>query len=218
MSGAAQDQRRDVAMSPEVADSNARDQMQGGRDGQVGLENQNNKASQVDFKAAASQEFHAAAMSIRQAWEAMPEITEVADNLLVEETEDGLNIKIMDQEGRPMFPEGSKYPYEATRKAIAAIAPILQQLPSQIRIAGHAAAGGTYGNPRYGAWELTSDRANAVRSILAEFGLSDDHINSVVGRSTSEPLFPNDPYQAANERIEITVLYAAPPVPAGMMP
>lgn len=57
-----------------------------------------------------------------------------------------------------------------------------------------------------------------MRSILAEFGLSDDHINSVVGRSTSEPLFPNDPYQAANERIEITVLYAAPPVPAGMMP
>ena len=62
----------------------------------------------------------------------MPNITDIADNLLVEETEEGLNLLIVDQEGRGMFPEGSKYPYEATRQAIAAIAPILARLPNQI--------------------------------------------------------------------------------------
>ena len=148
----------------------------------------------------------------------MPDVTDIADNLVVEETKEGLNIQLIDQEGRPMFPEGSKYPFEQTRKAIAAIAPILQQLPNQISISGHTAAGSRYDNPRYGAWELSRDRANVVRGILSEFGLKDERIDAVVGRATAEPFFPNDPYLAANERIKITVLYQAPPVPAGMKP
>jgi chemotaxis protein MotB len=55
-----------------------------------------------------------------------------------------------------------------------------------------------------------------VRAILGEFGLADDRISSVVGRSTADPFFPNDPYQAANERIKITVLNEAPPVPVDL--
>ncbi|KFC70643.1 Flagellar motor rotation protein MotB [Devosia sp. LC5] len=172
--------------------------------------------AQDDIKSNQSQAFHSAAASIKQAWQAMPEITEIADNLLVEETPEGLNIQIVDQEGRPMFPEGSKFPFELTRKAIAAIAPILQQLPNQISISGHTAAGGVFSNPRYGPWDLSSDRANVVRSILSEFGLADDRIQAVTGRSTSDPFFPNDPYMAANQRVKITVLYDAPPVPPDM--
>jgi chemotaxis protein MotB len=179
---------------------------------------QTTKDSQDDLKSKEDLAFHSAAVSIRQAWRAMPEITEIADNLLVEETEEGLNIQIVEQEGRPMFAEGSKYPLEPTRKAIAAIAPILQKLPNQIRISGHTAAGTDFPNPRYGSWDLSADRANVTRSILGEFGLSQDRIHSVVGRSTEEPLFPNDPYLAANERVKITVLHAAPPVPSNLKP
>jgi chemotaxis protein MotB len=172
--------------------------------------------SEADLQSKDDQEFHSAAASIRQAWQALPDITEIADNLIVEETEEGLHIRIVDQEGRPMFPEGSKYPLEPTRAAIAAIAPVLQRLAHPVKISGHTAAGGTYANPRYGAWELSSDRANVVRGILGEFGLADDRVNAVLGRSTAEPFFLNDPYMAANERIEITVMREPPPVPAGM--
>lgn len=181
-----------------------------------GTDSQTERSAQANLKASQDRAFHSAAASIRQAWQAMPDITEIADNLLVEETPEGLNIQIMDQEGRPMFPEGSKYPFEATRKAIAAIAPILQQLPNQISISGHTAAGGVFSNPRYGPWDLSSDRANSVRSILSEFGLADDRVQSVTGRSASDPFFPNDPYMAANQRVKITVLYDAPPVPPDM--
>ncbi|HTN64262.1 MAG TPA: hypothetical protein VL147_22355, partial [Devosia sp.] len=59
---------------------------------------------------------------------------------------------------------------------------------------------------------------NVVRSILGQFGLADDHVQSVSGQSTADPFFPNDPYMAANERIKITVLYEPPPVPPGMTP
>ncbi|WMT90533.1 flagellar motor protein MotB [Pelagibacterium sp. H642] len=176
------------------------------------------KDSSANLSSTDPQLFHSAAASIRQAWEAMPEITEISDNLIVEATEEGLDIQIIDQRGRPMFQEGSKYPYEWMRAAIAAIAPTLERLPNQVRISGHTAAGVVYSDPAYTAWELSTDRANTVRSILGEFGLSNERIHSVVGRASSEPYFVNDPYLAANERIRITVINEASPIPLNMAP
>lgn len=164
------------------------------------------------------QQFALAATTLKQAWQELPDITYIADNLIIEETEEGLDIRIVDQEGRPMFPEGSKYPYEATRQAIAVMAPILNRLPNQVRISGHTAAGGAYENPRYGPWELSADRANVTRRILEEFGLAAERVYSVVGRANADPLFPNDPYLASNQRISILVLYEEPPVPASLTP
>ena len=175
-------------------------------------------ASQVDPHAHFNQEFQGVAASIRQAWQAMPNITDMADNLVLEQTKQGLNIKVMDQDGHPMFPEGSKEVTEPTRKAIAAIAPILEKLSNQVSISGFAAAGANYSDPHYGAWELSLDRANTVRNILGEFGLTDDHINSVTGRASRDPIFAGDQYLAANDRVEITVLYQSPPVPPDMVP
>lgn len=117
-----------------------------------------------------------------------------------------------------MFPEGSKYPFELTRKALAAMAPALQKLPNQIMISGHTAAGANYTNPRYGKWELSFDRADVTRQILEEFGLSADRIQEVVGRGDTDPFFPNDPYLSANQRVTITVLYQPPPVPMDLKP
>ncbi len=217
MAGSSSDERKSVTTSANNQTGSEEANI-GGRAGTAGTEAEASESSRTDLSSSEDQVFHSAAASIRQAWQAMPDITQIRDNLVVEETKDGLNIELVDQEGRPMFPEGSKYPFEATRKAIAVIAPILQQLPNQISISGHTAAGSRYENPRYGAWELSSDRANVVRGILSEFGLKEERIDAVTGRATAEPYFPNDPYLAANERIKITLLYESPPVPAGMQP
>lgn len=205
-----------VAMTGDTEQFIAIDRANTGNDGSQGGARDADRNSAVDISAATPQVFHSAAASIRQAWQAMPELTEYSDSLIVEETEEGLDIQILDQIGRPMFRENTKFPYEHTRLAISAIAPVLQRLSNQIRITGHAAAGAMYVDPHYGPWELTADRANVVRGILGEFGLSNDRIYSVVGRGTAEPFFANDPYMAANERVRITVLNALPPVPPGM--
>lgn len=164
------------------------------------------------------QDYSLAAASLKQAWQDLPDITSVADHIVVEQTPDGLDIEITDQDGRAMFPEGSKYPFEMTRKAIAAMAPSLQKLPNRIRISGHVASGGTYDNPRYGAWELSFDRANVARQVLEEFGLADGRIESVVGRADADPFFPNDPYLSANQRISILLINEKPPVPVDLKP
>lgn len=183
---------------------------------QQGAEIQSNRVQPNEL--AEDRTFALAAASIRQAWAESPDLAQVAPNLIVRETEQGLDIVIADQQGRPMFPEGSKYPYEATRKAIAAIAPILAGLPNAIRISGHVAAGGAYASDRYGPWELSSDRANAVRQMLGEFGLPLSRVESVAGRAETDPFFPNDPYLAANQRVSVLVLTGKPPVPAGLAP
>lgn len=163
-------------------------------------------------------QFALAAASLKQAFQDKPDITALSDNIIVQPRENGLDIVIADQDGRPMFPEGSKYPYEATRKAIAAMAPLLEKMPNQVVITGHTAAGGAYPDPNYGKWDLSFDRANVTRRILEEFGLGDDHIAGVEGKADAQPFFPNDPYLSANERVTITLLYAKPPVPAGLAP
>ena len=165
-----------------------------------------------------AQQYALAAASLKQAWQDLPDITSVSDNITVEETEDGLNIVIADREGHPMFPEGSKYPFELTRKAIAAMAPSLEKLPNRIRITGHTASGTTYDNPRYGPWELSFDRANVARQILEEFGVDKDRIESVVGQADTDPFFPNEPYLSANQRVSILLVYEKPPVPVGLAP
>lgn len=163
-------------------------------------------------------QFALAAASLRQAWQDLPDITRVQDNIIFEETEEGLNILIADQDGRAMFPEGSKFPFELTRKAIAAMAPALARMPNPIRIEGHTAAGAHYPNPRYGEWELSFDRANVIRGILEEFGVPPERIVSVNGRGESDPLFSDDPYLSANQRVAITLINEQPPVPVGLEP
>ena len=163
-------------------------------------------------------EFALGAASLRQAWQDQADITGISANLMLEPTKDGLNITISDQDGRAMFPEGSKYPYEQTRKALAAMAPALEKMPNQIAISGYTAAGKTYASPRYGKWELSFDRADETRQILEEAGLSPSRVQQVVGRADTDPFFPDDPYMAANQRVTITLLYAPPPVPKDLKP
>lgn len=165
-----------------------------------------------------AQQYALAAATLKQAWQDLPDITAISQNLIVEETEEGLNIVIADQDGHAMFPEGSKYPYEITRKAIAAMAPALQKMPNQIRISGHTAAGATFDNPRYGSWELSFDRANVARQILEEFGVSSDRVQAIVGRGDADPFFPNDPYLSANQRVSILLVFEKPPVPVDLKP
>ncbi len=158
-------------------------------------------------------QFAVAAASLRQAWRELPEITDLSDNILVEETPEGLHIQLVDQEGRSMFPRGSTRPYARTEKLLKAMAPVLKGLPNRIQITGHTDAARLYTKPGYSLWDLSADRARAARRLLAEGGLPHDRFYSVAGRADAEPLFPEDPFLASNRRISILVMSEAPPFP-----
>lgn len=159
-------------------------------------------------------EFQQAEMSLRQALQDMPELAELSRNIIVDQTPEGLRIQLVDQEGRPMFDPGSTEPNDRARILLRAVAQVVQSLPNRIIISGHTDAAP---NPdaANSNWELSAGRANASRRVIAGAGLSEDRISQVVGKAGSDPLFPDDPYQAANRRIAIVLQRASSPLPAG---
>jgi len=209
------DYMKDITQVPEELDSDFSEERHEKRRKQ-GPEANTHDTREADIEK--PRQFATAAASLRQAWQEMPDITEVSNNIILEETDEGLNITLVDQDGRSMFPEGSKYPYEITRRLLAKMAPVIARMPNRIQITGHTTSGGAAINPSYTAWELSADRANAARQILSEYGIPPERFYGVVGKADTEPLFPNDPYLAANRRIGILLMNEAPPLPAGHNP
>ena len=127
-------------------------------------------------------EFALASASLRQALQDMPELTEMSKHIMFEETSQGLNLEIVDQDGRSMFADGSKVPYERTRRLIQKLAAPLKATPLRVSIVGHTAAGFVPARSDYGAFDLSADRANAVRQILEREGLPPSHIFAGLGQ------------------------------------
>jgi chemotaxis protein MotB len=163
-------------------------------------------------------EFALASASLRQALQDMPELTELSKHIMFEETSQGLNLEIVDQDGRSMFADGSKVPYDRTRRLIQKLAVPLKATPLRINIVGHTAAGFVPARSEYGAFDLSADRANVVRQILEREGLPPSHIFAVAGKADSQPLFPDDPTLPANRRVTITLMREAPPLPPDLKP
>jgi chemotaxis protein MotB len=163
-------------------------------------------------------QFALAAASLRQALQDMPELTEVSKHVMFEETNEGLNLEIVDQDGRSMFADGSKVPYERTRRLIQKLAAPLKATPLRVSIVGHTAAGFVPGRGDYGAFDLSADRANSVRQILESEGLPPAHVFAVSGKADGQPLFPDDPSLSANRRVTITLMRESPPLPPDLKP
>lgn len=163
-------------------------------------------------------EFALASASLRQALQDMPELTEISKHIMFEETKQGLNLEIVDQDGRSMFPDGSKEPYDRTRRLIERLAIPLKQTPLRLTITGHTAAGFVPVRSDYGAYDLSADRANSIRQILEREGLPPSHIYAVSGQADNQPLFPDDPSLSANRRVTITLMREDPAVPPNLKP
>jgi len=169
-------------------------------------------------KLEADRKFSTASASLRQALQEMPDITEISKHIMVEETKQGLNIEIVDQDGRSMFADGAKEPNERTRKIIQKLAPALKAMPYRISITGHTASSRVPLATDYGPWELSADRANAVRQILSAQGVPSGHIFMVAGKADTEPLYPDNAFMAPNRRVTITMMREEPPLPADFKP
>jgi chemotaxis protein MotB len=162
--------------------------------------------------------FGRAAASLRQALQDMPEIADLSKNIMMEQTKDGLNVSLVDQDGRSMFPDGSVQPYERTRLILEKIAPVLRRLPNRVAISGFTASLRPGESARQPPWSISTGRAMAVREILAVSGLPDDRFAAVTGKADTEPMFPDNPYLAANRRVTILLMNEAPPLPPGAKP
>jgi len=133
------------------------------------------------------------------------ELRDLADNIKVELTPEGLRIQIFDRDGEPMFLPGDAAPTPRLVRILEVISQVLQTVNNGVIIAGHTDAQplqrGTYSN-----WELSAARANSTRRQLEADGLASDRMVRVEGLAAMDPLFPQTPLDPRNRRVAVTVL------------
>jgi chemotaxis protein MotB len=130
----------------------------------------------------------------------------VTDQILIQETAEGLNVDLIDKESHVFFEVGSTEVKPQMASVLREITRAFGKLDNRIIIAGHTdrrpySTGAVYSN-----WELSTGRASAARRVMTEAGLPDSVLAQVTGYADTRLLIPSDPEAAANRRIGITVL------------
>jgi chemotaxis protein MotB len=177
--------------SPPAPSSDVTAMAAGGAEGGA---NANGEASAL-ANAAQDGEFNKAAEAIHQAMQDNPD----------------LGIQLVDQEGRPLFSQGTNELTPVARKLLTAVGGIVSRLSNRVSIAGHTSGS----DSENGSFKLSSDRADAARAVLQSGGLSQDRVYEVSGKGGAEPLLPEHPSASANRRLSIVLLREAPPAPSG---
>ncbi len=149
--------------------------------------------------------FEKAAEEIKNTIESTPELQELAKQIKIDITPEGLRIQLIDEDGNPLFPSGSANMFDKTRALLNKVAQVVLSMPNEISLRGHTdgvpyAAGASYTN-----WELSADRANASRRVLKQAGVPEERLNNVVGKADKDHLF-EDPKDPRNRRISLIML------------
>jgi len=140
---------------------------------------------------------------VRQA----PDLSVLKDHVTIIVTGEGLRIEMLETASGMFFESGNPKPTASGTELLRALAHELQRLPNRIAIEGHTDSA-PFGAPEYSNWELSTDRANAARRIMQDFGLGPDRISQVRGFADQRLRDPSNPTNPSNRRISIIVRYA----------
>ncbi len=146
-----------------------------------------------------------AAQDVKQSVEQDPDLKDFKNNIMVQDTPEGLKIDMIDDQKKPMFLPGGAVLTDAGKKVLDSMANIIIKTPNNIVITGHTDAG-VATNPQYTNWELSADRANAVRRFLVTTQLERERVMKVVGLADRELLTPEDPSSPRNRRVTILLM------------
>ena len=155
-------------------------------------------------------QLNTAAEQLRQAIQESAELAEHNDQLIIQQTPDGMRIEIVDKDQRAMFRGGTDELHGYAKAMIQAVAEVIEELPNRVAILGHTDSSTPTGAPDFTNWELSADRANAARRVLSASDITADRFSEVTGKAATEPIFPDSPLRAENRRITILVLREAP--------
>ena len=151
------------------------------------------------------QTFETVTSDVKQALEES-ELKEYSQNVIVQDTPEGLKIDMIDDPQQPMFVPGSTTLTDIGKKVLDSMSRVVAKTPNNISINGHTDAPTGNINPQYTVWELSTDRSNAARRFLATTVLEKERVIKVVGLADRELLVPNEPTNPRNKRITILVL------------
>jgi chemotaxis protein MotB len=161
---------------------------------------------------AEQKQFEQVKLQIQEAIKQSPELRDLKDNLMIDQTPEGLRIQLIDRDKISMFPSGSSAMNDKSKQLLEKVAQAIHGLPNKLSISGHTDAAPYAGQNGYSNWELSSDRANASRRVLVDAGIDPARVQAVNGKADTDPLDSKDPLSPTNRRISIVLLHNLPPV------
>ena len=120
-------------------------------------------------------------------------------------SQDGVLIRIMDNDDFGMFAVGSSEPHPDVVKAMEKIAKVLDEENGEIVIRGHTDAR-PFKSGRNDNWRLSTARAHMAYFMLVRGGLDENRIVGIEGYADRRLKDVEEPYAPQNRRIEIMLM------------
>ncbi|HXH62072.1 MAG TPA: flagellar motor protein MotB [Fimbriimonadaceae bacterium] len=172
----------------------------------AGQKNEGNALIRKDMKA--TEQMENVRKQIVQQLQDDPEMREMLKNQSIEMqiTTQGLKIEFIENElnGEVFFEVGQAVVRPKATEVILKIAPILAKSGRLLKIEGHTDSR-QYGTPGYDNYDLGYDRANAVRHLLMQGGVTLSQIDSVDSYAATRPRVPDDPTHYSNRRVTVLI-------------
>lgn len=136
------------------------------------------------------------------------DLLSLAQQVKINITKEGLNIELIDSNHDAFFEIGTSELRPAAKKLLEKIGKEITKLPNKVIVEGHTDSR-QYSNSGtgYTNFELSSERALAAKRALVLGGLSEKQISEIHGYADTRLLDKNDPFDAVNRRISITLKY-----------
>ena len=151
--------------------------------------------------------------AVARAAQENPEIAQLKDQVIVQVTDAGLVIEVVDKGRNLLFDVSSAALKPGLIALLRNIAGVLAQLPNRIHVGGHTDSRPFPSGSRMTNWELSFQRADAARRVLETSGLRPGQVERVIAYADSQPLVAENPLADENRRLSILAARreAAPP-------
>lgn len=164
------------------------------------------KAAKAAVEAAEAERLNKLKQKIESTIDANPQLRKYKNQLLLDITQEGLRIQIVDEKNRPMFESAKAELQPYTRDILDVLALVLNDVPNKLSLSGHTDSTPYMTETGYSNWELSADRANASRREMVRGGLAENKVLRVVGLAGVNHLDRKDPFSPVNRRISILVM------------
>jgi chemotaxis protein MotB len=126
------------------------------------------------------------------------------DTVKLDLTPDGVRINIFDRPGKPIFePQSTKFTPYGNWVFETLAWQVSRSTNFSVELEGHTESGNQPIAPDYGDWEISTDRAGAVRRKLVASGVGDWQVMKVGGFGDTAPMPNRLPTDPSNRRVTV---------------
>ena len=143
-----------------------------------------------------------------------PRLSKLRRNVRFTDTREGLRIDLVDESDFAMFALGTPSLLPAARALMAQVAAVVAGTPNDVIVRGHTDALPYTSGRTVNNWTLSSARAEATRTALADAGVGNGRFARIEGVAEREPYVPGNLYDPRNRRMSITLAWSKGATPA----